>query len=79
MGVYLVFASLIIPALATIHYKGIIRILTGYGIAAGACFIGLLASTLFDLPSGPAIICAYSFIGATVFFVERSQEKTYRH
>jgi zinc/manganese transport system permease protein len=56
VGVYLVFASLIIPALATADIKekhvmlvaGVIGV-TGYGL-------GLLISALLDLPSGAVIV-----------------------
>ena len=59
IGVYLVFASLIIPALATVKLDSKKRLFTGYLIAALSFSIGLIFSTLFDLPSGPAIVCAY--------------------
>ncbi len=56
IGVYLVFTSLVVPALAAAKYQtkpalvlaGIIGI-TGY-------FSGLIASALFDLPSGAVIV-----------------------
>ena len=56
VGVYLVFASLIIPALATIGYKekpamGLSVIIGTIGYAAG-----LVLSALLDLPSGAVIV-----------------------
>jgi len=53
VGVYLVFASLIVPALAA---RG--RLLRGYGVGAAGYALGLLASALFDLPAGAAIVLA---------------------
>lgn len=53
VGVYLVFASLIIPALATS------RLAAGYVIAALSFLGGLVLSTILDLPSGPVIVCCY--------------------
>lgn len=53
VGVYLVFASLIVPALAA---GG--RLTRGYGIGAAGYALGLLASALFDLPAGAAIVLA---------------------
>lgn len=58
VGVYLVFASLIIPAL--FYLKQAVRRanIHAFIIAAIAYAIGLIASALFDLPSGPAIVWA---------------------
>jgi len=56
VGVYLVFASLIIPALATIGYTT----KSGFGLSViiGACGYasGLVLSALLDLPSGAVIV-----------------------
>lgn len=51
VGVYLVFASLIVPALAA---RG--RAVRGYAVGAAGYAAGLLASALFDLPAGAAIV-----------------------
>ncbi len=53
VGVYLVFASLIVPALAAGR-----RLALAYGIGAAGYAIGLVASALFDLPAGAAIVLA---------------------
>lgn len=53
VGVYLVFASLIVPALAAGGRLGL-----GYAVGAIGYALGLLASALFDLPSGAAIVLA---------------------
>jgi zinc/manganese transport system permease protein len=57
VGVYLVFASLIVPALATsaMTNRGG-RLLTGFSIGAAGYAIGLAMSSLIDLPSGPLIV-----------------------
>lgn len=64
VGVYLVFASLIAPAVAT-RSVGIAagpaplrRLAAGYAIGAGGYAVGLILSALYDLPSGAAIVCA---------------------
>ena len=58
VGVYLVFASLILPALA-VHQLGHCQSLGwGLGIGAAGYAAGLVFSGLADLPSGPAIVCA---------------------
>ena len=55
--IYLVFACLIIPALATrhIHRRGL-RIVCGYAIGTIGCLGGLLLSVTADLPAGAVIV-----------------------
>ena len=68
VGVYLVFSSLIIPALATRAQRGPRRIAIAYGIGAAGYLLGLGLSAVFDLPSGAVIVwtlaaCALGFAG----------------
>ena len=56
VGVYLVFASLIIPALATQRLTGTRRLLTGYLLGAAAYVAGILLSALSDLPTGAVTV-----------------------
>jgi zinc/manganese transport system permease protein len=56
VGVYLVFSSLIIPALATRVHTGPRRHLIGDGVGAVGYALGLALSALFDLPSGAVIV-----------------------
>jgi zinc/manganese transport system permease protein len=56
VGVYLVFSSLIIPALATRTLRGPRRVAVGYAIGALGYALGLALSALFDLPSGAVIV-----------------------
>jgi len=69
VGVYLVFASLIIPALATRQIHGIPRLMIGYGLGAIAYSGGLLLSTLFDLPPGAIIVWCLLITGMITSFV----------
>ena len=57
VGVYLVFACLIIPAIATRHIarRGI-RIICGYGVGIAGCLAGLVLSVSGDLPAGAVIV-----------------------
>ena len=69
VGVYLVFSSLIIPALATRSLRGRRRHAVAYGIGAAGYGLGLALSALFDLPSGAVIVwtlaaCAIAFVAA---------------
>ena len=56
VGVYLVFASLIVPALATAGMRGRAQLFTAYGIGALGYVLGLCLSAVFDLPSGALIV-----------------------
>lgn len=57
-GIYLVFASLIIPALAVRRLSGRRGLLTAWAIGATGYALGLVFSAWFDLPSGALIVCA---------------------
>lgn len=58
VGVYLVFATLILPAIATSGLQGEGRGLAlGYAIGGGAYALGLWLSVPLDLPAGPLIVC----------------------
>jgi zinc/manganese transport system permease protein len=55
IGVYLVFASLILPSLATAELSQH-RQFKAYMISLASFFTGLIASYFWDMPSGPAIV-----------------------
>ena len=56
VGIYLVFASLIIPALATFRWERGNRLAASYAIGAVAYLIGIVASALFNLPTGAIVV-----------------------
>ena len=62
VGLYLVFATLIVPALATrsLAHR---RLAAGYTIAVLGYAAGLIAATWTDLPAGPTIVCAIAAVG----------------
>jgi zinc/manganese transport system permease protein len=62
VGVYLVFSSLIVPALATVHHKGRGRLVAAWLAGALGYAAGLVLSALFDLPSGPTIVCTLAAV-----------------
>jgi zinc/manganese transport system permease protein len=62
VGVYLVFASLIVPALATWRIKRR-RALHAFAIGIAGYAIGLLLSAWFDLPSGATVVWAMAVAG----------------
>lgn len=71
IGVYLVFSSLIIPALATLRmaYSGKSRLFWGYTIGLLGYAGGLLISTWTDLPSGPVIVWTLAIVAGLLVFV----------
>lgn len=70
VGVYLVFSSLIVPALAT---TGVMRgrLPRAYAIGAAGYALGLALSALFDLPTGAIIVCALALTGAAYSIAAR--------
>ncbi len=67
VGVYLVFSSLIIPALATRSQTGAHRYGKAYAIGVIGYGVGLALSALLDLPSGAVIVwtlAASALVGA---------------
>ena len=66
VGLYLVFATLIVPALATRSLlRG--RLATCYALGALGYGAGLALSLASDLPPGPLIVCAMTALGAVLF------------
>jgi zinc/manganese transport system permease protein len=66
VGLYLVFTSLIVPALATRRLqRG--RLAAGYAIGAAGYALGLLVSAITDWPSGPAIVWVMTAIAIAFY------------
>ena len=63
VGVYLVFSSLIVPALAVRNWAVGKRLWGGYAIGIAAYALGLALSALFDLPSGAVIVWSLALMG----------------
>ena len=72
IGVYVVFASLILPALAA--YRSLRPMLVAWSTGVIAVSGGILASFALDLPSGPLIVLAYVLVAITVFSLSRQTE-----
>jgi zinc/manganese transport system permease protein len=73
VGIYLVFASLIIPALAARLFPEVWRLAVGYGVGIAAYAGGLVASSLFDLPTGAAIVVALAAVFAVTALLSGRQ------
>jgi zinc/manganese transport system permease protein len=66
VGVYLVFTSLIVPAVATYRYAPNRQLPIGYALAAASYVAGLAISVVTDLPSSPVIVWTMALIGLGV-------------
>ena len=78
VGVYLVFASLIVPALGTHALTGRRRLLTGYAVGVIGYALGLALSALFDLPSGAVIVWTLAACGAVAALVSQQRHSGVR-
>lgn len=67
VGIYLVFASLIVPAMATRHFGGRQRLVFAYLHGALAYALGLLCAAWWDLPAGAVIVWAMAALGLVVY------------
>ncbi len=65
VGLYLVFATLIVPPLATRRMTRF-RLPFAWGLGAVGYGLGLVISTTADLPSGPMIVWALAAVAAVV-------------
>jgi len=66
VGVYLVFATLIVPPLAVRRLEKR-RTTAAWALGAVGYAIGLAASTLLDLPSGPVVVWTLAMLGVVVY------------
>lgn len=69
VGVYLVFSSLIIPALAVRNWLESNKLWGGYLIGGASYALGLSLSAIFDLPSGAVIVWCLAVIGVVINFL----------
>ncbi|VXB70885.1 metal ABC transporter permease [Massilia sp. 9I] len=67
VGVYLVFASLIVPSLAVRHYAERRKLPFAYLVGVGGYGIGLVLSVLLDLPSGALIVWCLAVLAICVY------------
>ena len=78
VGVYLVFATLIVPPLATRRMVRA-RLAAAWALGIAGYAAGLLLSTAFDLPTGPTIVWALVVLAAGWFAVASSGGRTVRN
>ena len=70
VGIYLVFASLIIPALATKHLQHGRRLTVGYAIGAVSYFVGIALSAILDFPTGAIIVWTMALVALAAGFLK---------
>ena len=73
VGVYLVFTSLIVPAVATYRHAPGKQLLLGYALAIGSYIAGLAVSVVTDLPSSPVIVWVMAVLGLLLHLTGRGQ------
>lgn len=74
VGVLLVFASLVIPALLVQNVKGSSAWWWAYAHAVLAFALGFLLSVVFDLPTGPMVVCMLAFVGVGLKYLVKPGE-----
>jgi zinc/manganese transport system permease protein len=74
VGVYLVFTSLIVPAVATYRIAGQRQLAVGYGLGIASYVAGLAVSVVTDLPSSSVIVCAMAMLGLLVHVVANGRQ-----
>jgi zinc/manganese transport system permease protein len=75
VGVYLVFATLIVPSLGARNHPPARRLPLSYGIGLLGYAIGLLLSSALDLPSGALIVWCLAVLGAMTHAVSRAARR----
>lgn len=73
VGVYLVFTTLIVPAVATYRHSASRQLTLGYALAIGSYLAGLAVSVVTDLPSSAVIVWTMAMLGLLVLLVVRER------
>jgi zinc/manganese transport system permease protein len=76
VGVYLVFASLIIPALATYRLPERARLPLAYAVGVLGYAAGIIISALADLPTGAVIVWTLAVAAALVAWLTPGKRQT---
>ncbi len=69
VGVYLVFASLILPALSTRRLHGKARLIAGYSIGGLSFIAGITLSALLDLPTGAVVVWTMAVLAIIASYI----------
>jgi zinc/manganese transport system permease protein len=71
VGVYVVFASLILPALAAINSKH--KHIAAWMCGISSVLLGILCATIFDTLAGPVIVISYVLVALSISFLKISK------
>lgn len=63
VGIYVVFASLILPALGSVGARA--QTAVAWTIGLVSVLAGIMSATLLDAPAGPALVLSYAVVGTT--------------
>jgi zinc/manganese transport system permease protein len=75
VGIYLVFASLIIPALATMGIRRGNRLVAGYVVGGVAYLLGIIVSLVLDLPTGAVIVWSMAAVALLAGLVMSDKDR----
>jgi zinc/manganese transport system permease protein len=73
VGVYLVFTTLIVPAVATYRHAANRQLVLGYAVAGASYFLGLAVSVVTDLPSSAVIVWVMAMLALLVHLTRRAR------
>lgn len=75
IGVYLVFTTLIVPAVATYRHREKLQLGLGYGLGILSYALGLLLSLVTDLPSSAVIVWCMALLAVMLHLTGRARSK----
>ena len=74
VGVYVVFASLILPALAALKATNPYKVAWLSGLIS--VLLGILLSIIFDLPAGPILVVSYVIVTILIVLIKKINNTT---
>jgi zinc/manganese transport system permease protein len=77
VGLYLVFATLIVPPLATRRMRSR-QLAAAWGVGVAGYAVGLAASTALDWPSGPVIVWTLCIVGLAAYALHASASRRHQ-
>ena len=76
VGVYVVFASLILPALSALNMTKPYKIAWISGLFS--VILGILCSVIFDLPAGPILVISYVIVTILIVLITKINNSNFR-
>jgi zinc/manganese transport system permease protein len=72
VGVYLVFTTLIVPAVATYRHRPSAQLVLGYALGVASYLLGLAVSLVTDLPSSAVIVWCMAVLAIALHLTARN-------